>query len=75
MRILDEVEKVENYLISCRRILHENPEISDCELNTIQFICEELKKIGIKTFGAVRRDSEGACRKVVCGSGKAAFRA
>ena len=48
MRILDEVEKVENYLISCRRILHENPEISDCELNTIQFICEELKKIGIK---------------------------
>lgn len=38
---------VENYVIRTRRRLHEYPELSMNEIKTIQFVCNELKKMDI----------------------------
>lgn len=40
-------EKVEDYVIRTRRKLHERPELSMQETETIQFVCNELSKMDI----------------------------
>lgn len=47
MDIWNEVLAVEDYVIRCRRYLHENPELSDQEDNTVAFILQELTAMGI----------------------------
>lgn len=38
----------EEYAITARRYLHENPELSGMEENTVRFVANELEKLGIK---------------------------
>ncbi len=45
--ILKEVLNIEEYVINTRRYLHENPEIGLHELNTIQFVTNELSNMSI----------------------------
>ena len=47
MRFLEEALEEKEYVIACRRHIHENPELSDREDETVRFILEELKKNGI----------------------------
>ena len=47
MDIWQEVLAVEDYVIRCRRYLHENPELSDQEDNTVAFILQELTAMGV----------------------------
>ncbi|MBQ3062125.1 MAG: amidohydrolase [Clostridia bacterium] len=48
MDILKESLALSEYTTSIRRHLHENPELSGREFNTIKLICSELDKIGIE---------------------------
>ena len=43
--ILQSVESLEDYLISTRRYLHENPELSGMEIETSKFLKKRSKKI------------------------------
>jgi len=47
MDIWQEALAVEDYVIRCRRYLHENPELSDLEDGTVAFILKELTAMGI----------------------------
>lgn len=47
MDIFNAARGVENYVIRCRRHIHEHPERSDQEEMTVAFISEELTKLGI----------------------------
>jgi len=47
MTVLELAKKYEDYIISCRRYFHENPELSGKEDNTVQKITEELSAMGI----------------------------
>lgn len=47
MEILDKVKGIEDYIISFRRKLHENPELSGKEFETQKSIMEELDQLGI----------------------------
>ena len=47
MDIWNEALAVEDYVIRCRRYLHENPELSDKEDNTVAFIIKELTAMGV----------------------------
>ena len=44
---LEFAKKVENQLISDRRYLHQNPELSFEEFNTMNYICQRLDDMGI----------------------------
>ena len=46
--MLDKVKKYEDYIISLRRRLHENPELSCQEFNTKKLVLEELKKLNFE---------------------------
>ena len=46
-KILEVVKNIEDYIVSFRRDLHENPELSGQEVRTQRRIMEELDKIGI----------------------------
>ena len=48
MDIIKEALAVEDYVIRCRRHIHENPELSDLEDNTVAFILQELTAMGIE---------------------------
>lgn len=45
--ILNSVEEINNYLINTRRYLHENPELSGEEIETIKFLKKEAKKLDL----------------------------
>lgn len=47
LNILDKVKSIEDYIISFRRELHENPELSGQEYKTQEKIMKELDKLGI----------------------------
>jgi len=47
MNLLDEVNKIEEYIIEMRRYFHMNPELSWKEFNTSNKICDELDKMNI----------------------------
>ena len=47
MDIWQEALALEDYVIRCRRYLHENPELSDQADNTVAFILQELTAMGI----------------------------
>lgn len=47
MNILEEVKKIEDYIIEMRRHFHKYPELSWNEFETQKKICEELDKMGI----------------------------
>jgi len=49
MDILFDIEQERNYLISTRRHLHQNPELSSKEFKTAKFIEEQLKSFGIRS--------------------------
>lgn len=48
MDFLKKAKELYDYSVSVRRYLHENPEPSSFELNTVAFIQGELEKMGIK---------------------------
>lgn len=48
MNILEKVKQNNELLVEMRRHLHENPEISDREVNTIAYIKEKLTEFGIE---------------------------
>ncbi len=48
MNFLDEAKKLKDELIADRRYLHENPELSFKEENTVKFITERLSLLGIR---------------------------
>lgn len=43
-----EIEKVKEQLISIRRQIHQNPELSNREFETSKLVAEHLKKLGLK---------------------------
>ncbi len=43
----DMLEKISSQLISDRRYLHQNPELSFQEFNTMKYICERLDSLGV----------------------------
>lgn len=45
--IEDRIDKTIEDVITIRHYLHENPELSECEIETSTFICNELKKLNI----------------------------
>ncbi len=45
--ILDKAKSIEDYIISFRRSLHEDPELSEHEFKTQEKIIKELDKLGI----------------------------
>ena len=47
MELLTKVKEMESYMIEVRRHLHENPELSGQEDNTVAYIMAELKKLGV----------------------------
>jgi len=47
MNIWQEALAVQDYVVRCRRHIHENPELSDKEDNTVVFILAELNAMGI----------------------------
>lgn len=67
MKNLDIAKKYQDYMVSCRRYLHENPELSGQEYNTVKFIDEELTKMGVEhivvenggVLGFIRGPKEG----------------
>ena len=48
MDIWQEALAVEDYVIQCRRFVHENPELSDQEDGTVAFIIKELTAMGVE---------------------------
>ena len=48
MDIWKEALAVEDYVIQCRRYVHENPELSDQEDGTVAFIMKELTAMGVE---------------------------
>ncbi|MBQ7094058.1 MAG: amidohydrolase, partial [Clostridia bacterium] len=48
MDILKESMALKEHTIALRRYMHENPELSGREFNTIKLICAELDKIGVE---------------------------
>jgi amidohydrolase len=47
MNIQELAKEQENYVIACRRYLHQHPELGTKEVETTRFIREELEKMGI----------------------------
>ena len=47
MRYLEDLSEIEEYVIRCRRWLHEHAELSDHEEETVAFIIEQLQEAGI----------------------------
>ncbi len=47
MDIYRETLAIEDYLIRCRRHIHEHPELSDCEDETVAFVMAELTGMGM----------------------------
>ena len=47
MDIVSLAKKYQDEIIAVRRHLHENPEISQQEFNTVKFICSKLTEYGI----------------------------
>jgi len=47
MSYIGAAEKEKENIISMRRYLHENPELSQHEDNTVKFVCEKLSQYGI----------------------------
>ena len=45
--ILSEAMSEKEFSIACRRYLHENPELSDLEDNTVRFVMEKLGEMGV----------------------------
>ncbi len=45
--VLTEARLEQDFLIACRRYLHENPELSDREDNTVRFVMEKLGEMGV----------------------------
>ncbi len=45
--VSDMMKKISSQLISDRRYLHQNPELSFQEFNTMEYICERLDSLGI----------------------------
>lgn len=48
MDFLQNAKELYGYSVSVRRYLHENPEPSSFEINTVSFIQDELNKMGIE---------------------------
>lgn len=48
MDILKESKALYDYTVAIRRHLHENPELSGREFNTVRLICSELDKMGVQ---------------------------
>lgn len=48
MSFLDEAKGIKDILVADRRWMHENPELSNEEENTVRFICDRLKELDIK---------------------------
>ena len=48
MEILNEAKKSFDYMVRLRRHLHENPEITSKEYETLKYISAELDAIGIE---------------------------
>lgn len=48
MDIWQEALAVEDFTIACRRYIHENPELSDKEDNTVAYIMEKLNAMGVE---------------------------
>ena len=47
-RIIELAEKYSNEMIANRRKIHRNPELGGQEVDTSNFIVEELEKLGIE---------------------------
>lgn len=50
MNIWSEALAQEEYVISCRRYMHENPELSDQEDGTVAFILEQLRSFDVECY-------------------------
>ena len=48
MTNLETAKKYQDYMVECRRYLHENPELTGQEYNTVKFIDEQLTALGIE---------------------------
>ena len=48
-RIIELAEKYSNEMIANRRKIHKNPELGGQEVDTSNFIVEELEKLGIES--------------------------
>ena len=48
MNIWQEALDIEDYVIACQRHLHENPELSDKEEETVAYILQQLRSYGIE---------------------------
>ena len=67
MKNIELAQKYQDYMVSARRYLHENPELSGREFNTVKFIMGELDKMGIEyievenggVLGFIRGKAEG----------------
>lgn len=46
--ILEHVKNIEDYLVTTRRHLHENPELSHEEFETSKYLKEEVRKLGLE---------------------------
>lgn len=47
MGFLDEALEIKNFIVDCRRTIHQYPEISGREFKTSEFVAETLRKIGV----------------------------
>ncbi|MBQ1321498.1 MAG: hypothetical protein IIY53_07655, partial [Solobacterium sp.] len=47
MKNLETAKKYQDYMVGARRHLHENPELSGKEYETVKFIMAELDKMGV----------------------------
>ena len=69
MDILQQVQNNYDYMVSMRRHLHENPEVSNHEENTVKFIMEQLSANGIENeeienggvIGFINKGKPGPC--------------
>ena len=64
MNFLQQANELYDYSVSVRRYLHENPEPSSFETNTVAFICAELTKLGV----ACRSIPDGGVLGVIRGA-------
>ncbi|MBR0140349.1 MAG: amidohydrolase [Firmicutes bacterium] len=48
MTNLETAKKYQDYMVKTRRYLHEHPELTGCEYETVKFIDEELTRLGIE---------------------------
>ena len=62
------VDKYLDEVISIRRYLHQNPELSLKEFNTAEFIVKELNKIGLDAQRG--RENNGVVSNLNLGKGK-----